>query len=235
MATAPALVLVGYLMFTLVKDIPVGDVEDGLPALLTMILMPLTYDITVGIGAGFITWVLIKVVRGKLGEIHPLMWVVSIAFLVYFAQDWIQTFIKYPTPSSAGRWPAGCRPTGGPASGRGRPAVPVPSGAMFERTALPDGPRVISARLPGARSVSIAAYVLAGSRLETPGQAGVAHFMEHITFKGTAALPVDPRDLRGDRGRGRLVQRRHGPRVDRLLGPRPAARGATGPWTSWAS
>ena len=60
---------------------------------------------------------------------------------------------------------------------------------MFERTALPAGPRVISARLPGARSVSIAAYVLAGSRLETPAEAGVAHFMEHITFKGTARFP----------------------------------------------
>jgi len=60
---------------------------------------------------------------------------------------------------------------------------------MFERTALPAGPRVISARLPGARSVSIAAYVLAGSRLETPEQAGVAHFMEHITFKGTRRFP----------------------------------------------
>ncbi len=60
---------------------------------------------------------------------------------------------------------------------------------MFERTVLPEGPRVISARLPGARSVSIAAYVLAGSRFETVEQAGVAHFMEHITFKGTAAYP----------------------------------------------
>jgi predicted Zn-dependent peptidase len=60
---------------------------------------------------------------------------------------------------------------------------------MFERTKLPAGPRVISARLPGARSVSIAAYVLAGSRLETSEDAGVAHFMEHITFKGTAAYP----------------------------------------------
>jgi len=88
-ATAPALVLVGYLMFTLVRDIPVADVEEGLPALLTMILMPLTYDITVGIGAGFISWVLIKLVRGKMAEIHWLMWVVSIAFLVFFAQDWI--------------------------------------------------------------------------------------------------------------------------------------------------
>jgi AGZA family xanthine/uracil permease-like MFS transporter len=92
-ATAPALVLVGYLMFTLVKDIPVADLEDGLPALLTMILMPLTYDITVGIGAGFITWVLLKVARGKMGEIHPLMWAVSIAFVVYFANTYIQSAI----------------------------------------------------------------------------------------------------------------------------------------------
>ena len=60
---------------------------------------------------------------------------------------------------------------------------------MFERTALPDGPRVISARIPAARSVSVAAYVLAGSRSEAIGEAGVAHFMEHITFKGTSAYP----------------------------------------------
>jgi adenine/guanine/hypoxanthine permease len=92
-ATAPALVLVGYLMFTLIKDIPVADVEEGIPALLTMILMPLTYDITVGIGAGFIAWVLIKVVKGKFGEIHWLMWAVAIAFLVFFAKDWIQALL----------------------------------------------------------------------------------------------------------------------------------------------
>jgi len=95
-ATAPALVLVGYLMFTLIRDIPVNDVEEGLPALLTMILMPLTYDITVGIGAGFISWVLIKLVRGKMAEIHWLMWLVAIAFLVFFAQDWISALISPP-------------------------------------------------------------------------------------------------------------------------------------------
>jgi predicted Zn-dependent peptidase len=61
---------------------------------------------------------------------------------------------------------------------------------MFERTALPEGPRVISARIPGARSVSIAAYVLAGSRLERSHEAGVAHFMEHLTFKGTSRYPT---------------------------------------------
>jgi AGZA family xanthine/uracil permease-like MFS transporter len=88
-ATAPALVIVGYLMFTQVKDIEVGDIESGFPALLTMILMPLTYDITVGIGAGFISWVLIKVVRGKTAEIHALMWAVAVAFVIFFAQAWI--------------------------------------------------------------------------------------------------------------------------------------------------
>ena len=93
-ATAPALVLVGYLMFTLVSDINVRDMEDGIPALLTMILMPLTYDITVGIGAGFISWVAIKVFKMKFSEIPWLMWVVAAAFVVFFAKDWIAGFIK---------------------------------------------------------------------------------------------------------------------------------------------
>jgi predicted Zn-dependent peptidase len=60
----------------------------------------------------------------------------------------------------------------------------------FQRTALEDGPRVISARLPNSRSLSVAIYVLAGSRLETRERAGVAHFMEHVTFKGTHAYPT---------------------------------------------
>ncbi len=69
-------------------------------------------------------------------------------------------------------------------------AFPLPFGPMFERTALPDGPRVISARLPGSRSVTIEAHVLAGSRHEGVDQAGCAHFMEHLTFKGTRAFPT---------------------------------------------
>src|SRR6478672_4773107 len=61
---------------------------------------------------------------------------------------------------------------------------------MFQRTKLPDGPRVISARLPGTRSLAVAVYVLVGSRLESRDRAGVAHFMEHLTFKGTRAYPT---------------------------------------------
>ena len=92
-ATAPVLIIVGYLMATLIKDIDFVDVEEGFPALLGIILMPITFSITVGIGAAFVTWVLIKAVRGKFAEIHPLMWVVAIAFIIYFAQGWLNTLL----------------------------------------------------------------------------------------------------------------------------------------------
>jgi AGZA family xanthine/uracil permease-like MFS transporter len=92
-ATAPALVLVGFLMFTQVRDIKVDSFEEGFPALLTMIIMPLTYEISPAIGAGFITWVAIKLAKGKISEIHPLMWVVSAAFLIYWLQAWLEPFL----------------------------------------------------------------------------------------------------------------------------------------------
>jgi AGZA family xanthine/uracil permease-like MFS transporter len=92
-ATAPVLVVVGYLMATLIKDIDFVDLDEGLPALLGIVLMPFTFSITVGIGAAFIAWVVIKVVRGRMADIHPLMWVVAIAFAVYFAQTWINDII----------------------------------------------------------------------------------------------------------------------------------------------
>ncbi|MEO5986832.1 MAG: NCS2 family permease [Candidatus Limnocylindria bacterium] len=92
-ATGPVLVVVGYLMATLIKDIDFADVEEGFPALLGITLMPLTYSITVGIGAAFVSYVLIKAVRGKFGEIHPLLWIVAIAFAIYFAQSWLNTLL----------------------------------------------------------------------------------------------------------------------------------------------
>ncbi|HEX2420891.1 MAG TPA: NCS2 family permease, partial [Acidimicrobiia bacterium] len=86
-ATAPVLILIGFLMAGLLKGIDFEDVEEGFPALLTIVLMPFTFSITVGIGAGFVMYVLIKVIKGKFQEIHPLMWVVAIAFLIYFGQE----------------------------------------------------------------------------------------------------------------------------------------------------
>jgi AGZA family xanthine/uracil permease-like MFS transporter len=92
-ATGPVLVFVGFLMVSLVKDIDFSDIEEGLPALFGIILMPLTFSITVGIGAAFLTHVIVMVVRGKLTEIHPLLWAVAVAFAIYFLQNWINGYI----------------------------------------------------------------------------------------------------------------------------------------------
>lgn len=86
-AAVPALVLVGFLMMQQIKGIDFDDLEIAIPAFLTIVLMPFTYSITVGIGAGFLAYVLIKLVRGKAGEIHALLWVVAALFAVYFAID----------------------------------------------------------------------------------------------------------------------------------------------------
>ncbi|HEY4313906.1 MAG TPA: NCS2 family permease, partial [Actinomycetes bacterium] len=72
-AAVPALVMVGFLMMQQVKGIDWDDLEIAIPAFLTIVLMPFTYSITVGIGAGFITYALIKVVRGKATEVHHLL------------------------------------------------------------------------------------------------------------------------------------------------------------------
>ncbi|MEV0384397.1 NCS2 family permease [Nonomuraea sp. NPDC050643] len=84
-AAAPALVLVGFMMMTAIRDIEWNDYEIAIPAFLTVVIMPFTYSISNGIGAGFISYVLIKVVSGKAREIHPLLWGVAVLFALYFA------------------------------------------------------------------------------------------------------------------------------------------------------
>ncbi len=84
-AAVPALVLVGFLMMQQVAGISWNDTEIAIPAFLTIILMPFTYSISVGIGAGFLAYVLIKAVKGKAAQVHPLLWIVAALFLVYFA------------------------------------------------------------------------------------------------------------------------------------------------------
>ena len=86
-AAAPALVFVGFLMMTQVKGIDWDDMEIAVPAFLTIVLMPFTYSIAAGIGAGFIAFVLLKVVRGKAAAVHPLLWVTAGLFVLYFAVD----------------------------------------------------------------------------------------------------------------------------------------------------
>jgi AGZA family xanthine/uracil permease-like MFS transporter len=84
-AATPALVVVGFLMMQQVRGIDWDDIEIAIPAFLTIILMPFTYSITVGIGAGFVMYVLLKAVRGKAAQVHTLLWIVAALFVVYFA------------------------------------------------------------------------------------------------------------------------------------------------------
>ena len=93
-AAVPALVLVGFLMMSQVKNINWDDSEIAIPAFLTIVLMPFTYSISAGIGAGFIAFVVLKVVKGKVKAIHPLMWIVAVLFVVYFAIDPISRYLN---------------------------------------------------------------------------------------------------------------------------------------------
>jgi AGZA family xanthine/uracil permease-like MFS transporter len=90
-AAAPALVVVGVLLMSQIKNIDFGDLEIALPAFLTIVLMPFTYSITNGIGAGFISYVVLQVAVGKARSIHPLLWAVSVLFAVYFAIEPLKT------------------------------------------------------------------------------------------------------------------------------------------------
>ncbi|HEX2173172.1 MAG TPA: NCS2 family permease, partial [Dehalococcoidia bacterium] len=84
-ATAPALIIVGFYMAGVIRENDFSTVETGLPALLILAVMPFTFSITNGIGAGFVMYSFLKLVTGKAREVHPMMWAVSIAFVIYFA------------------------------------------------------------------------------------------------------------------------------------------------------
>ena len=86
-AATPALIIVGFLMMTQIKNIDWADYGIAIPAFLTIILMPFTYSISVGIGAGFVSHVLVRVIQGRAKEIHALLYVVSGLFVIYFLQS----------------------------------------------------------------------------------------------------------------------------------------------------
>ena len=92
-AATPALIIVGFLMMSQIKNIEWDDLGIGIPAFLTIILMPFTYNISVGIGAGFVTHVVIRVVQGRGKELHPLLLLVSGLFMVYFLSSPINAWI----------------------------------------------------------------------------------------------------------------------------------------------
>ena len=92
-AATPALIIVGFLMMTQIKEIDWSDYGIGIPAFLTIILMPFTYSIAVGIGAGFVSHVVIRLVQGRIKDVHPLLLLVSGLFMVYFLADPINTWV----------------------------------------------------------------------------------------------------------------------------------------------
>ena len=91
--TAGALIIVGFLMMGTVREIPWDDFENAFPAFLTIVGIPLTYNISYGIGLGFISFVLIKLFHGKAKEIHWLMYVVSALFILTFIMPLIQKMV----------------------------------------------------------------------------------------------------------------------------------------------
>ena len=92
-AAAPALVIVGALMITQIRHLIWDDMALVIPAFLTIALMPFTYSITNGIGAGVISFVVLMLASGRRRVIHPLMWVIAVLFLVYFFLEPLQQLL----------------------------------------------------------------------------------------------------------------------------------------------
>ena len=92
-AVAPALVIVGFMMVSQVRQIDWNDVGAAIPAFITFALMPFTYSIVNGIGAGIIAYTVIRTGQGRGREVHPLLWVVAVAFVFYFGMGVFQNML----------------------------------------------------------------------------------------------------------------------------------------------
>jgi adenine/guanine/hypoxanthine permease len=92
-AASTALVLVGFLMMMSVRQIDWTDYEIAIPAFLAITLMPFTYSISNGIGAGIISYVVIKLAVGKARDVHPLLYVVAAIFVLYFLRGPLESLV----------------------------------------------------------------------------------------------------------------------------------------------
>jgi len=90
---AAALVIVGTLMVSVLRDIDFSDFSVALPVVLTVAVMPLSYSIANGIGVGFIAWAVLRSASGKAREVSPLLWLVAAGFLLFFGRGWIDAVI----------------------------------------------------------------------------------------------------------------------------------------------
>jgi AGZA family xanthine/uracil permease-like MFS transporter len=83
-ATAPALIIVGFYMMSVAREIAWDDYEDAIPVFVTMLVMPFTWSITNGIGSGFVAYVAIKLLNGRGRQVHWMLYLATAAFVVYF-------------------------------------------------------------------------------------------------------------------------------------------------------
>jgi AGZA family xanthine/uracil permease-like MFS transporter len=90
---AAALVLVGAMMLSQIKNIDLSDFRVLLPVFLTVTVMPMTYSIANGIGAGFVSWIVVNAFSGRAKTIHPLLWVVGVGFVLFFARGPIEALL----------------------------------------------------------------------------------------------------------------------------------------------
>ena len=92
-ATAPALILVGFFMLSVARELPWDDYPIAIPAFLTMVVMPFNYSITDGIGWGFVSYTVIQLALGRIRDVHWMMLLSSAAFVIYFAIDPIRRLV----------------------------------------------------------------------------------------------------------------------------------------------
>jgi AGZA family xanthine/uracil permease-like MFS transporter len=85
---APALLITGTVLLRQVRLLDWAIPDDALPAAITIALVGLTFDIGFGVGAGLVTFALLKLVRGKIREVHPLTWLVAALYVVFFLRVW---------------------------------------------------------------------------------------------------------------------------------------------------
>ncbi|MGZ6779167.1 MAG: NCS2 family permease [Mycobacterium sp.] len=90
---AAALVVVGVMMFSHLRDVDLTEFSVAVPVVLTVAVMPLSFSIANGIGIGFIAWAVVRTAAGKVREISPLLWIVAVGFLVYFARGWLESLV----------------------------------------------------------------------------------------------------------------------------------------------
>src|SRR2546429_1124867 len=89
-ATAPPLVIAGFYMMAVARGLPWDDYDEAIPAFVTMLVMPFTWSITNGIGAGFITYAAVKLLSGQGRRVHWMVYAASVAFVVYFALSLVE-------------------------------------------------------------------------------------------------------------------------------------------------